>query len=118
MPPVPIANKRKRRFVGFVDDDVADGGKRWPVRKFSDEFDRVATKKGEMMGVSSRVCKEKGAIAFWAGLNLARHRFKESVMKAVVRFGRARNDLNEDMLKVEDELASAVLAFIKDNMHT
>ncbi|GKG47297.1 hypothetical protein Tco_0504494, partial [Tanacetum coccineum] len=37
----------------------------------------------------------------------ARHRFKESVMKAVVRFGRARNDLNEDMLKVEDELASA-----------
>ncbi|GJZ83780.1 hypothetical protein Tco_0648953 [Tanacetum coccineum] len=51
VPPVPIANKRKKRFVGFVDDDVADGGKRWPVRKFSDEFDRVATKKGEMMGM-------------------------------------------------------------------
>ncbi|GKD49916.1 hypothetical protein Tco_1278892 [Tanacetum coccineum] len=48
---IETTNKRKRRFVGFVDDDVADGGKRWPVRKFSDEFDRVATKKGEMMGV-------------------------------------------------------------------
>ncbi|GJW17455.1 meiosis arrest female protein 1-like protein [Tanacetum coccineum] len=48
---IETTNKRKRRFVGFVDDDVADGGKRWPVRKFSDEFDRVATKKGEMMEV-------------------------------------------------------------------
>nr|GEX26242.1 hypothetical protein CTI12_AA203680 [Tanacetum cinerariifolium] len=55
VPPAPIANKRKRRFVGLVDeddDDVAGGGngKKWPVRKLSDEFDRVATKKGETEG--------------------------------------------------------------------
>ncbi|GJV28789.1 hypothetical protein Tco_1385237 [Tanacetum coccineum] len=50
--PAPIAYKRKRWFMGFVDDGVADGGKKWPIRKLLDEFERVATKKGEMeMGI-------------------------------------------------------------------
>ncbi|PWA35506.1 hypothetical protein CTI12_AA608860 [Artemisia annua] len=71
VPPAPIANKRKRRFVGLVDeedDDVADdvsGGRKWPVRKLSDEFDRVATKKGEIEGegVSARTRGRKVAVS-------------------------------------------------------
>ncbi|GKB84622.1 hypothetical protein Tco_0956894 [Tanacetum coccineum] len=77
VPPAPIANKRKRRFVGLVDeddDDVADdvscggNGKKWPVRKLSDEFDRVAMKKGGMegegdgKGVSARTRGRKVAV--------------------------------------------------------
>ncbi|PWA79625.1 hypothetical protein CTI12_AA203680 [Artemisia annua] len=71
VPPAPIANKRKRRFVGLVDeedDDVADdvsGGRKWPVRKLSDEFDRVATKKGEIEGdgVAARTRGRKVAVS-------------------------------------------------------
>ena len=57
-PPAPLANKRKRRFLGLVDED--DEGqenmpaRKFPVRKLSDEFDLVANTK-KSPGRSSRV---------------------------------------------------------------
>lgn len=52
-PPAPLVNKRKRRYVGLVDEDEAEEEmrsgksvvKKWPVRKLSDEFDLVANAK-------------------------------------------------------------------------
>lgn len=52
-PPAPLANKRKRRYVGLVDEE--DEGeenttaRKWPVRKLSDEFERVANAKKSPM---------------------------------------------------------------------
>lgn len=59
-PPAPIANKRKRRYVGLVDEDDESNEqievKKWPVRKLSDEFERVANDKkgGEIETIASR----------------------------------------------------------------
>ncbi|KAK9065213.1 hypothetical protein SSX86_016596 [Deinandra increscens subsp. villosa] len=50
-PPAPVANKRKRRYVGLIDEDEAGeldlspASRKWPVRKLSDEFDLVANAK-------------------------------------------------------------------------
>ncbi|GJY13635.1 hypothetical protein Tco_0382944 [Tanacetum coccineum] len=58
---------------------------------FSPMFNKIAKKEGKSQLVQlCHLCP----IA-----NKRKRRFVESVMKAVVRFGRARNDLNEDMLK-------------------
>ncbi|PWA87474.1 hypothetical protein CTI12_AA130340 [Artemisia annua] len=48
VPPAPIANKRKEAVCGV--DDASGSGKKWLVRKLSDEFDRVETKKVEIEG--------------------------------------------------------------------
>ncbi|KAK9049666.1 hypothetical protein SSX86_031365 [Deinandra increscens subsp. villosa] len=50
-PPAPVANKRKRRYMGLIDEDEAGelepspAVRKWPVRKLSDEFDLVANAK-------------------------------------------------------------------------
>ncbi|KAL8249062.1 hypothetical protein R6Q59_005930 [Mikania micrantha] len=50
-PQAPLANKRKRRYLGLVDEDdevvgnLSPAGRKWPVRKLSDEFDLVANMK-------------------------------------------------------------------------
>ncbi|XP_071741439.1 uncharacterized protein [Rutidosis leptorrhynchoides] len=65
-PPAPIAIKRKRRYVGLVDEDDESNEesvvlRKWPVRKLSDEFDLVATdrKGGEIETIASRTRDRK-----------------------------------------------------------
>ncbi|CAI9299581.1 unnamed protein product [Lactuca saligna] len=66
-PPAPLANKRKRRFLGFVDED--DEGEenipagKFPVRKLSDEFDLIAYTKKSPARSSRGVASEAATIA-------------------------------------------------------
>ncbi|XP_071701218.1 uncharacterized protein [Rutidosis leptorrhynchoides] len=60
-PPAPIASKRRRRYVGLVDEDdeideETDAARKWPVRKLSDEFELVANERkwGEVETIALR----------------------------------------------------------------
>ncbi|KAI3818924.1 hypothetical protein L1987_12745 [Smallanthus sonchifolius] len=67
-PPAPFANKRKRRYLGLVDEDDDSGSpetaaRKWPVRKLSDEFELVANSKKSPAGRSGGVESETETVA-------------------------------------------------------
>ncbi|KAI3736141.1 hypothetical protein L6452_15675 [Arctium lappa] len=66
-PPAPLANKRKRRYVGLVDEDEegeeTTAARKWPVRKLSDEFERVANIKKSPVTSSGDGGSERETVA-------------------------------------------------------
>ncbi|KAJ9545976.1 hypothetical protein OSB04_025683 [Centaurea solstitialis] len=81
-----MANKRKRRYVGLVDEE--DGGgeddaqaRKWPVRKLSDEFERLA-------GVKNSPTSSSDEMGTVASRTHGRKMVAEEVVKTAAKGGK------------------------------
>ncbi|KAI3732194.1 hypothetical protein L1987_63393 [Smallanthus sonchifolius] len=102
-PAAPFAIKRKRRYLGLVDEDCdvdvegdaspATAARKWPVRKLSDEFEQVANGKKSPVGRSGGVESETETVA---SKTRGRKTVAEEPVKTVLKSKKRLRKVGED----------------------